>query len=181
VRHDRLITTITVREMTEDDFASVVRWLRDPGVERWWHDPLDLDAVRAKYRPRLLGDEPTRMLVVEHEGIPIGLAQWYRWDDYAEDRDNYRIDPGALGMDYAIGAEGQRGRGIGTAVVGCVLDLMRAAHPPGTRVTVTPEAANLASCRVLAKNGFTVDAVVRSARLPGRAPEGPTAVHSRSL
>jgi RimJ/RimL family protein N-acetyltransferase len=121
------------------------------------------------------------MLIVEADAVPVGLAQWYRWDDYTEDRDNYRIGAGELGLDYAIGEPSTFGRGVGTSMVARLLDLLRAETAPGTPVTVTPEAANSASRRVLEKNGFVHSATFQSEHLEGRAPEGPTAIYRRTL
>jgi aminoglycoside 6'-N-acetyltransferase len=86
-----------------------------------------------------------------------------------------------LGMDYAIGVASARGRGVGRAAIEGVLGTMHEAHAAGTAVSVTPQAANSASCRVLEKNGFTLVARVQPGRLPGRAPEGLTAVYRRQL
>ncbi len=167
--------------MTDADLPGVVAWLAQPHVHRWWHLDYDLAAAKEKYGPRLRGDEPTHMLIVEADSESVGLAQWYRWDDYIEDRDNYRIGPGELGLDYAIGEPSASGRGVGTVMIARVLDLLRAEAAAGTPVTVTPEAANVASRRILEKNGFTHTATFQSEHLDGRAPEGPTAVYRRLL
>ena len=140
--------------MTEADFPHVVEWLAQPHVHRWWHLAYDLPAATEKYGPRLRGEEPTHMLIVESGALPVGFAQWYRWDDYADDRGNYRIGAGELGFDYAIGDAAQCGRGVGTIMIARLLDLLRTEAASGTAVTVTPEAANAASRRILEKNGF---------------------------
>jgi len=175
------MTAISLRDMTEADLPLVVEWMARPHVDRWWHESFDLNETRAKYLPRLAGDEPTFMLTVLEDAVPIGLAQWYRWDDYAEDRDNYRIGVGELGIDYAIGDVSACGHGAGTAMLGLVLDLLRTAHGEAVTVTVTPEAANAASRRILEKNGFALVDVFQTRHLEGRAPEGPTALYRRLL
>ena len=172
---------ISLRPMTSADFPAVVDWLARPHVKRWWQLDYDLSAVRQKYGPRVCGAEPTRMLVIVEDDTAVGLAQWYRWDDYADDRDNYRVGAGELGMDYAIGLPAACGRGVGTQVVAAVLDMMREAHPAGTPVTVTPQQANVGSRRVLEKNGFLHVATRQVGQLPGHAPEGPVASYRRML
>jgi aminoglycoside 6'-N-acetyltransferase len=167
--------------MTDADLPHVVEWLAQPHVHLWWRLDYDLPAATKKYGPRLRGEEPTHMLIVESDALPIGLAQWYRWDDYADDRDNYRIGAGELGFDYAIGAPAECGRGVGTIMIARLLDLLRTKAAPGTAVTVTPEAANTASRRILEKNGFAHTATFQTEQLEGRAPEGPTAVYRRCL
>jgi RimJ/RimL family protein N-acetyltransferase len=173
--------TLSLRPMVEDDLPLLVSWFRQEHVRRWWRETLDLDHTRAKYLPRLRGERPTTMITVLEDDVPIGLAQWYRWDDYAEDRDNYRIGPGEVGIDYTIGELTACYRGIGTELVSLLLALLRSRFPPGTAVSVTPEAANLPSCRILQKNGFRLIEVFQSEHLPGRMHEGPTAVYRRTL
>jgi RimJ/RimL family protein N-acetyltransferase len=172
---------ISLRDMAEDDLPLVVEWMARPHVDRWWHEVFDLDAMRAKYLPRLAGVEPTFMLTVLADGVPIGLAQWYRWDDYAEDRDNYRIGVGELGIDYAIGELSACGHGAGTAMVGLLVELLGALDGGAVAVAVTPEAANSASRRILEKNGFALVDVFQTRHLDGRTPEGPTALYRRAL
>jgi aminoglycoside 6'-N-acetyltransferase len=167
--------------MTDADLPIVVDWLAQPHVHRWWHLGYDLAAVTKKYGPRLRGEDPTHMLIVESDAAPVGLAQWYRWDDYTEDRDNYRIGKGELGFDYAIGEPSTVGRGVGTIMIARLLDLLRDVAAPGMPVTVTPEAANTASRRVLEKNGFVHTATFQSEHLEGQAPEGPTTLYRRLL
>jgi aminoglycoside 6'-N-acetyltransferase len=172
---------MSLRAMTEADLPRVVYWQAQPHVTRWWHQAFDLEQARAKYLPRLHGTEPTHMLLVLDADGPIGLAQWYRWDDYAEDRANYRIGAGELGFDYLIGELSACGRGLGTRLIADLLDLLRTTHGPATPVSVTPEAANRPSRRVLEKNGFALVDVFQAEQLPGRAPEGPTALYRREL
>ena len=173
--------TLSLRLMTEDDMPLLVSWFRQRHVYRWWRTMPDLEQTRAKYLPRLRGERPTTMITVLDDDVPIGLAQWYRWDDYAEDRDNCRIGAGELGLDYTIGALASCFRGLGTQLIGLLLGLLGTQFPTGTAISVTPEADNVPSRRVLEKNGFTVVDVFQSRHLPGRMQEGPTAVYRRTL
>jgi aminoglycoside 6'-N-acetyltransferase len=167
--------------MVEDDLPLLVSWFQEPHVHRWWRTAPDLEQARAKYLPRLRGEQPTTMLTVLEDDVPVGLAQWYRWDDYAEDRDNYRIGAGELGIDYAIGEAGACHRGLGTELIRVLLDMLGSRFPPGTGVSVTPEADNLPSRRILEKNSFALIDVFQSRQLPGRMQEGPTALYRATL
>jgi RimJ/RimL family protein N-acetyltransferase len=73
---------ISFRPMRHTDLPLLQRWLQLPHVNAWWHEPLDLAGVVAKYGPRIDGVEPTHMFVIEHELRAIGWIQWYRWRDY---------------------------------------------------------------------------------------------------
>jgi RimJ/RimL family protein N-acetyltransferase len=50
------------------------------------------------------------------------------------------------------------GRGVGTALIGALVQHIRAATTDGA-IVAEPDAANRASCRVLEKNGFELVAV----------------------
>ena len=94
-----------------------------------------------------------------------------------EDRDNYRIGAGELGIDYTPGELSACYRGLGTELIRMLLALLGSQFPTGTAVSVTPEADNLPSRRILEKNGFTLIDVFQSRHLPGRMPEGLTALY----
>jgi aminoglycoside 6'-N-acetyltransferase len=153
--------TIAVRAMTEADLPRLVAWFREPHVFRWWRETPDLDAVCAKYAPRIAGIERVHMLIVSELAQPVGFAQWYEWNA-SEDRAYYAIDADELGFDYTLGEPTAIGRGVGTALVARLLELLRERYAIGTRVSVTPHADNTASRRILEKNGFAyVDTVAR--------------------
>jgi len=66
----------------EADLAVVSDWLRAEHVRAWWKDPADLDAVRAKYLPRIRGEEPTEVFIASTSAGAFGLIQRYRMAHY---------------------------------------------------------------------------------------------------
>ncbi|HEY1812830.1 MAG TPA: GNAT family N-acetyltransferase [Kofleriaceae bacterium] len=153
--------TLALRVMTEVDLPQLVAWFREPHVHQWWRETPDLDAVRAKYLPRLRGVELVNMLIVTEHERSIGFAQWYEWRS-SEDLAYYAVDVDELGIDYTIGEPTAIGRGVGTELVARLLDLLRSHYVLGTRVSVTPHASNAASRRILEKNDFAyVETVAR--------------------
>jgi aminoglycoside 6'-N-acetyltransferase len=154
--------------MNEADLAVVSTWIARPHVARWWQEDASLAAVRARYLPAIRGDEPTQMLIAEHDGAPIGFAQWYGWDD-EPDAPEYGALAGEVGIDYAIGEAAACGRGVGTVLVAALVALVRAQRP-GASVLTGPEQSNVASCRVLEKNGFHLVDVRRIDCEPGDGP-----------
>ncbi len=65
---------------------------------------------------------------------------------------------GEIGIDYAIGDPAQVGRGVGTTLIATLVTEIRRRHP-GAGMLADPDAANMASRRVLEKNGFHLVAV----------------------
>lgn len=157
---------IEFRPLAEGDLELLAEWFRAPHVARWWRDE-----TAEKYLPAIHGTDPTVVLVAVYDKRPLGLAQWYRWDDNADSRDRYGIPGGTVGIDYLIGHPHDCERGLGTALVAALLE-----QTPAVPVWVTPEEANQPSCRVLEKNGFELMAV-KQCDIPEEPDAGPTALY----
>lgn len=149
-------TRVTVRAMTRGDLPDVARWRAEAHVQRWWTGDGEpsLEVVTATYGPAVNGTTPTRMWVAEANGRSVGFVQDYRIGDYPD----YAVlgpDPGAVGVDYAIGDPAWVGRGIGTRVVWAWMQRARRRFPDATTYFAAPDHRNSASLRLLAKLGFT--------------------------
>lgn len=153
VDHD---TRVAIRAMTRGDLDDVVAWRRSAEVQRWWsaaglNEP---EQIAARYAERIDGLSPTRMWVVEVNGRSVGFVQDYRIGDYPD----YAVlgpDPEAIGVDYAIGADQWRGRGLGPRVLWAWMRRAQARFPEATTFFAAPDHRNAASLRVLAKAGFS--------------------------
>lgn len=144
--------------MREDDLRLVAVWLAEEHVQRWWRDPSAPLQVEERYLPRLRGTEPTEMFVILDAGEPVGLIQRYLMRDHP-DWERSLLPSGqafeeAAGIDYAIGRADRIGYGIGSAVVAAFSETLFEAYPKVTDIVVTPQADNVASCRVLEKAGY---------------------------
>jgi aminoglycoside 6'-N-acetyltransferase len=146
---------LDLRAMTRGDLPDLADWLRAPHVRQWWHadgEPTET-RVAARYGPRIDGDTPTRMWVIEVNGRSIGFVQDYRIRDYP-DFALLAPDPDALGLDYAIGDPHRVGRGLGARVVWAWMLRARRDLPDVGSYFAAPDHRNLASLRILAKAGF---------------------------
>jgi aminoglycoside 6'-N-acetyltransferase len=142
--------------MTEADLPQVRTWLQQPHVARWWAQDNPAEEELEQCRQRLTGeiDDSTRLLMVVERGrAAVGWCQWYRWDDEPDEARELGALPGECGFDYAIGDPAAIGRGVGTEMNAVLVDEIRH-HRPGCGLIVAPEAANVASRRVLERNGF---------------------------
>jgi aminoglycoside 6'-N-acetyltransferase len=157
--------------MTEADLPAVEAWLRLPHVARWWTPDATAEAEIAEYRERVRqgSRSATHMLIVILDGTPVGWCQWYRWADHLADAEAVGAGGGEIGIDYAIGDPAQVGRGVGTALIATLTAEVRRRHP-GAGILTDPDAANVASRRVLEKNGFRLVAVRPVATEPSDAP-----------
>lgn len=142
------------RPMTEDDFPLVAEWLQRPHVAEWWREPRDVAGVEAKYGPRVRGESPTRMFVIELDAAPIGLIQTYRLRDYPEYEDATGVED-AAGIDLFIGEQFALGRGLGPQVVERFAhDVVFETFDDVLRCVASPSVHNLRSQHVFETAGF---------------------------
>lgn len=152
IDHDRVVA---LRAMTRGDLDVVATWRAGDAVREWWqvgHEQTP-EQIFEMYAERVDGMTPTRMWMVEVNGRSVGFIQDYRIGDYPD----YALlapDPDAIGVDYAIGADQWRGRGLGQVIL---WEWMKRTHhrlPAATSLFAAPDHRNTASLRVLAKAGF---------------------------
>ena len=135
---------LAFRPMTDEDFGAVARWQSAPHVATWW-DPRtrDEDSVRARYAPRLRGDEPDPDVGRRGRRAAAGFLQDYRVGDHPD----YAVrtqDPDAVAFDYAIGEPGRVGRGLGTRMIWeFCRDVLRARHPDAVHFLASPSHRNV--------------------------------------
>ena len=147
-----------------------------PHVDAWWHERLDLAGLEAKYGPRIDGHEPTHVFVIEHRAQPIGFIQWYRWADYADHAALLGAEADTAGIDLAIGAPEETGRGLGPLAIRSFLDQVVFAERDLTACVSDPETENTRSLRAFEKAGFVQ---LRTVQLPGE-PRSRTVVRCRA-
>ena len=152
------MSEVSFRPLEEDDLPRVGSWLRQEHVRRWWADPSLQPAVEAKYLPRITGDEPTQVFVIEWDGRPVGFIQRYRIDDYPDWSRSLapasRSFTNAAGIDYLVGEPDLVGRGIGALAIRRFSRLVFDDLSDVDTIVATPQRANQASCRALEKAGY---------------------------
>jgi aminoglycoside 6'-N-acetyltransferase len=158
------IGLISFRALARSDFPRLQRWLSEPHVDAWWHQPFDLPRLEQKYGPRIDGLEPTHVFIIEHEDQPIGWVQWYRWSDYPEHAAQLNAEPEAAGIDLAIGEPSLVGKGLGPQAIRVFVVSVISAEPGITAVLTDVEEQNRRSCRAFERAGFIP---VRTVQLRG--------------
>jgi aminoglycoside 6'-N-acetyltransferase len=157
---------LSFRPLTRSDLLSMQRWLSMPHVDAWWHEALDLAGVEAKYLPRIDGNEPTHVFIIDHLSEPIGWIQWYRWADYSEYAALLGAEPESAGIDLAIGDAEMLGIGHGSAAIRTFVERVVFGDPAITACVSDPETRNGRSWRAFEKAGFTIAGTVQ---VPGEA------------
>jgi aminoglycoside 6'-N-acetyltransferase len=139
--------------MRLDDLDLVERWLAEPHVARWYLAGSSLERELEDIRLSVTGAQPVHLLVALDDDRPIGWCQWYLCEDNPEWAAEIGARKGDVGIDYAIGEPTSVGRGHGTELIAALVRLVRG-EASGCGVVADPEAHNVASRRVLEKNGF---------------------------
>jgi len=132
-------------------------------VDAWWHEPLDLATVAAKYGPRVDGAEPTHVFAIEYSGRAIGWIQWYLWSDYPEHARQLSAVLAWAGIDLAIGELAMTGLGLGPAAIREFLGQIVFRNPSVSAVITDPEEGNVRSLGAFKKAGFVVTNTVQLA------------------
>ncbi len=149
------LPAVALRPMTRDDLPAVLRWRLAPHVARWFagSSPATAESIEARYGPRIDGEAPTRMWVVEVGADPVGFVQDYRIRDYP-DTAALVPDPDAVGVDYVIGEVEWTGRGVGRRMLTSWMGLARGGYPDAETYFAAPDHRNTASRRLLVSLGF---------------------------
>ncbi len=169
---------IVFRTLTRAEFPALQRWLNTPHVYEWWGrqagrgalggagpDAATKEQVEAKYGPEVDGLGVTHRFIIDFEGAPIGLIQWYRLRDFPDYARAVGEDPAAsAGLDLLIGEPSALGRGLGSGALDKFVTDVVFAESRVTRVVAGPAASNARSIRVFEKAGFRR---IRDAMVPG--------------
>jgi len=153
------VPTVGFRPMTEADLPMVEAWLHAPHTQPWWVHATDYPEVVQAVRGEV-AVEPWILLV---DGRDAGYFQTYDvgYDEpYAAACATVGVGPGTAGMDYLIGEPGLIGAGVGTIAIGTFVDDVVFGRAPWVAVCAGPDPTNLASIRVLEKNGFRFAGVI---------------------
>ena len=137
------------RPLRLEDLQLLHDWLNRPHVARWWEGPRSLDAVKAKYTPRITGGE-VRCFLALRGSEAVAFIQSYASGG----------DPKARGVDVFIAEETLLGKGLGAGVIRAFVELIFS-DPSVTCVQADPAPENARAIRAFEKAGFRRQAPAR--------------------
>jgi aminoglycoside 6'-N-acetyltransferase len=149
--------TVALRPLTRADFPALVAWINAPHVQRWWRQPMSVEAAEAEYGAALDGEDPTEHFVVEVDGRPVGMIQRCRVGDhpeYVEALSPTGTPAPAAAIDYLIGEVGWTGRGVGPRMIALAVRDAFARYPEVVAIVVLVQQDNRPSWRALEHAGF---------------------------
>ena len=133
------------RSMTAHDMPLVQRWLAEPHVAEWWHDPETLEFVGGD-----LDHPDLAQFIVGLAGRSFAYLQCYQIGDWHK---SFGPQPaGTRGLDQFIGEADMLGCGHGSAFVRAFIDQLFARGVP--RIVIDPSPDNPRAIRAYEKAGF---------------------------
>ncbi|NGO73365.1 GNAT family N-acetyltransferase [Streptomyces boncukensis] len=144
----------------ERDLPLISAWMNDPAVAAFWELDGPHEVTAAHLRRQLEGDGRSVPCLGELDGTPMSY-----WEVYRADLDplarHCRTLPHDTGLHLLIGGVAHRGRGIGTALLRSVADLVLDQRPLCRRVLAEPDVRNTPSVAAFLGAGFRFGAEVR--------------------
>lgn len=148
----------------DHDLQLVHGWMNDPAVARFWELAGPRSRTADHLRIQLDGDGRSVPCLGVLDGTPMSY-----WEIYRADLDplarHYPARPHDTGIHLLVGGAADRGRGLGSALLRAVADLILARRPACARVVAEPDLHNTPSVAALLSAGFRFAAEVD---LPGK-------------
>ncbi|MEU0414247.1 GNAT family N-acetyltransferase [Streptomyces griseorubiginosus] len=143
----------------ERDLPLVCRWMNDPAVTAFWELAGPQNVTEDHLQSQLTGDGRSMPCLGVLEGTPMSY-----WEIYRADLDplarHYPARPHDTGIHLLIGAVPDRGRGLGSALLRAVADLVLDRRPACARVVAEPDLRNIPSVTAFLSAGFRFSAEI---------------------
>ncbi|ARE74163.1 siderophore biosynthesis protein [Streptomyces sp. Sge12] len=141
------------------DLELLAGWMNDPEVAAYWELAGPAAVTAAHLRAQLDGDGRSIPCLGLLDGTPMSY-----WEIYRADLDRlsryYPARPHDTGIHLLIGDGTNRGRGLGTALLRAVADLVLGNRPRCTRVVAEPDIRNTPSVSAFLNSGFRCSAEI---------------------
>ncbi|MGW2964200.1 GNAT family N-acetyltransferase [Streptomyces sp. NPDC001220] len=137
----------------ERDLPIIGRWMNDPAVAAFWQLAGSRAQTEDHLRGQLAGDGRSVPCLGSLDGTPMSY-----WEIYRADLDplarHYPARPHDTGVHLLIGDAADRGRGLGSALLRAVADLVLDHRPACARVVAEPDLRNTPSVAAFLGAGF---------------------------
>ncbi|GAA3079379.1 GNAT family N-acetyltransferase [Streptomyces roseofulvus] len=135
------------------DLSLITRWMNDPAVAAFWQLAGPAFLTARHICAQLEGDGRSVPCLGVLDSTPMSYFELYRADLDPLAR-AYPARPDDTGVHLLLGGAADRGRGIGTALLRAVADLVLAHRPRCTRVVAEPDIRNTPSVSAFLSAGF---------------------------
>ncbi|MGW3206711.1 GNAT family N-acetyltransferase [Streptomyces sp. NPDC001135] len=137
----------------DEDLPLIHRWMNDPAVAEFWDLAGPRHRTEGHLRTQLDGDGRSVPCLGVLDGTPMSY-----WEIYRADLDplarHYPARPHDTGIHVLVGGAADRGKGLGSALLRAVADLILDRRPTCARVVAEPELHNTPSLAAFLSAGF---------------------------
>ena len=152
----------TFHPLSKSDFPLFTRWLGQPHIRQWWHEPATIEHVEKKYGAAINKISNVKIYIAKIKERPIGMVQIYWLRDYPEHTKSVKIG-NAIGIDLFIGEHDCLDKGYGSKLISQFIHkVIKEDHFSADGVFADPSVENLRSIRAFEKAGFIKGEVVNS-------------------
>ncbi|MFF5425520.1 MULTISPECIES: GNAT family N-acetyltransferase [unclassified Streptomyces] len=137
----------------ERDLPLLTRWMNDPVVAAFWELAGPVTVTAGHLRTQLEGDGRSVPCLGLLDATPMSYFEIYRADLDPLAR-FYPARPHDTGVHLLLGDAADRGRGLGSALLRAVADLILDHRPACTRVVAEPDVRNTPSVAAFRNAGF---------------------------
>lgn len=137
----------------ERDLPLLTRWMNDPAVAAFWELAGPATVTAGHLRTQLEGDGRSVPCLGLLDATPMSYFEIYRADLDPLAR-FYPARPDDTGVHLLLGDAADRGRGLGSALLRAVADLILDHRPACTRVVAEPDVRNTRSVSAFRNAGF---------------------------
>ncbi len=146
------------------DLGLITRWMNDPAVAEFWELAGESAITESHLRTQTEGDGRSVPCLGVLDGAPMSYWEIYRADLDPVAR-HYPARPHDIGVHLLIGGVAHRARGLGTALLRAVSDLVLDHRAACGRVIAEPDLRNTPSVSAFLSAGFRLSAEIE---LPGK-------------
>ncbi|MFG2358204.1 GNAT family N-acetyltransferase [Streptomyces sp. NPDC048521] len=143
----------------ERDLPLIHGWMNDPAVAEFWDLAGPRNRTEDHLRAQLEGDGRSVPCLGVLDGTPMSYWEIYRADLDPMAR-HYPARPHDTGIHLLVGGAADRGRGLGSALLRAVADLVLDRRPACARVVAEPDLRNTPSIAAFLSAGFRYAAEV---------------------
>ncbi|MEU2717334.1 GNAT family N-acetyltransferase [Streptomyces sp. NPDC007205] len=137
----------------DEDLPLIHRWMNDPAVSEFWNLAGPENRTEHHLRTQLGGGGRSVPCLGVLDGTPMSY-----WEIYRADLDplagHYPARPHDTGVHVLVGGAADRGRGLGSALLRVVADLILDRRPACARVVAEPDLHNTPSVAAFLSAGF---------------------------
>ncbi len=149
---------LELRALCDGDIPLVEVWLGKEHVKRWYEIPhmgVTIDDWLHEIREHDGEFRWITYLIATVQGRPIGLCQYYKCEDSADEDFGTLPIKGSYGIDYLIGEEAYLKKGFGKGIITLLIDTIFS-FEAAQRITADIDGNNQASHYSLLSCGFTL-------------------------